>query len=226
MKIGLVSDAHGHVRALERAIGVLRDARAEEILFLGDALGYIDCVDTVQLILDEGLLPLAGNHERMILDGTTPADRDEIYRHSSIESQLSPATRSVLETWPSFRLLHDGAVLAVHGSPADPVNGYVYPDSELEGFATPLGVRFVSMGHTHHAMVRRHNGILFINPGSCGLPRDIRSSGSVAVLDLVRHDAEIIRFDISDVSADFLNKVHESVRSAWLKREADSVARR
>lgn len=214
MKIGLVSDAHGHVLALKRAILVLREAGAEEIVFLGDALGYIDCADTVSLIVDEGLIPLAGNHERMILDGTSPPELEEVYLHSSIASQLSSEDRNILATWPSFRLLHDNAVLAVHGSPSDPTNGYVYPDAKLDGFTPPLGVQFVAMGHTHHAMVRRHNGILFINPGSCGLPRDFRSTGSAAVFDLQSTTAEILRFDISDLNSAVLSRVNSTVSVA------------
>ena len=39
-------------------------------------------------------------------------------------------------------------------------------------------------GHSHVSMVETHQGILFVNPGSPTLPRQIRRLGSVAILEL------------------------------------------
>lgn len=219
MKIGLISDAHGHFRALKQGIDIVRGAGAEEILFLGDALGYIDCLKTIDVITDEGLIPIAGNHEFMIMYNKTPVEFNDVYQHSLIRARLSQYEKGILRTWPTSRLLYGGKLLAVHGSPSNPVNGYVYPDSNLDEHVVPAGVQFVVMGHTHRADVRRHGPVLYVNPGSCGLPRDIRSSGSVAILDLMDGFVEVFRFDISRFYPKLRLRVHSKVAESWVRYE-------
>ncbi|MBF8267553.1 MAG: YfcE family phosphodiesterase [Dehalococcoidia bacterium] len=71
------------------------------------------------------------------------------------------------------------------------------PDESLammieEFFGTAVDI--VVFGRTLYAMVEEHQGMLFINPGSPSLPRNLRKLGSVAILDLtpVRRDARLI----------------------------------
>ena len=41
MKFGILSDVHANLEALEVALKFLRDAEVDEIVFLGDAVGYV-----------------------------------------------------------------------------------------------------------------------------------------------------------------------------------------
>ena len=49
-------------------------------------------------------------------------------------------------------------------------------------FETPVDI--VVFGRTLYAVVEEHEGILFINPGSPSLPRNVRRLGQVAILEL------------------------------------------
>ena len=49
-------------------------------------------------------------------------------------------------------------------------------------FETPVDI--VIFGRTLYAMAEEHEGILFINPGSPSLPRNVRKLGQVAILEL------------------------------------------
>jgi predicted phosphodiesterase len=114
--------------------------------------------------------------------------------------------------------------LFVHGSPSDPTYGYVYPDTDLSSFAG-FEADVIFMGHTHRPFVRRNGDYLFVNVGSCGLPRDGDPRGSVCLFDTHSRSAEILRFDISQSSEAALSRyrMHDSVAAA-LKRLAAAPA--
>ncbi len=62
-------------------------------------------------------------------------------------------------------------------------------------------INIVVFGDSHFAVAESHNGILFLNPGSPTLPRQVRRLGTVAILELTpgtRH-AEIL--ELSTFSA-------------------------
>ena len=67
------------------------------------------------------------------------------------------------------------------------IEAHHIPDGKLpamveEYFGTALDV--VIFGRTLHALVEEHQGLLFANPGSPSLPRQMRRLGSVAILEL------------------------------------------
>jgi predicted phosphodiesterase len=196
MILGVVSDAHGNAAALRRALSVLRSGDAEEIVFLGDAVGYIPSLEAFDMVESEGLPSLRGNHEDMLLGGTTPLDRDAVYGHAATANILDAARRARMAMWPTSRRFADGAVLALHGSPTDPISGYIYPDTPLEAFAPSAPI--VVMGHTHRPFIRRCGGVLYVNAGSCAMPRDTGGFGAVAIIDTVAGTARLLRFDIRD----------------------------
>jgi putative phosphoesterase len=207
---GFVSDAHGNAEALRRALSVLRSAGAEQIAFLGDAVGYVPTLEAFDLIEAEGLAAVRGNHEDMLLNGTTPSERDRIYGHAAIRSLMSEQ-RTRMAAWPARRVLDEGNVLAVHGSPANPIEGYVYPDTPLNQFAPAAPI--VVMGHTHRPFVRKANGTLYVNAGSCAMPRDTGGFGSAAIVDTADQVARILRFDIRDAVDDVISRftLHDEV---------------
>ncbi|MCX6021309.1 MAG: metallophosphoesterase family protein [Chloroflexi bacterium] len=55
-------------------------------------------------------------------------------------------------------------------------------------FGKPVDI--VVFGHTHITLIETHQGVLFINPGSPTLPRQVRRLGAVAILELTPAGAE------------------------------------
>lgn len=197
MLLGLLSDAHGNVEAFRRSIEVLTAAGAERVYFLGDAVGYLPGEDVVTEIRKLGIPAVRGNHEEMLLRGTSPMDREHIYRLRETGARMSAANLAEIARWPTSRTLDSsfGRLWLIHGSPADPTFGYVYPDTSLEGLAiAPHAAVF--MGNTHRPFVRYSSGSLFVNVGSSGLPRDTGDRGAVCLFDDVSGEARIVRFSI------------------------------
>lgn len=156
-----------------------------------------------------------------MLDNSAGGASESIYLLKTTKSQLTEAELDFVASWPDeIREEIDGIrILMVHGSPTDPVFGYVYPDTDLSTFE---GVSdYVFMGNTHRAMRKRFGNTTFVNVGSCGLPRDDGRFGSVTIFDTKSRNITISRFNIEIESKMALEKyqaVHVSVRDVFSRR--------
>jgi len=230
MKIGLLSDAHGNLEAFEKGLQVLGRLGAAQTYFLGDAVGYLPGAEVASRIVELGLPAVLGNHEAMLLDPAGGGGREAVYQLARTAAAMPAAVRQAIARWPQGRELQlaCGRVVLVHGSPADPLWGYVYPDSDLAALAADpaLAGAFVFMGNTHRPFVRRFGGAVFVNVGSCGLPRDVGRLGSCALLDDQTGEVRIVRFDIRRETAAALRRcgpVHARVHETLRRQETEVV---
>ena len=209
--IGFFSDAHGNTEAFLVAYNSLKAAGAKDVWYLGDLVGYVP--DPV-IVSKAQALPincLSGNHEAMLLSSTEPGPREGAYRHHEIRCSLSGSDLAFLEGLnPSARLDVNGKrLLVVHGSPTDPINGYIYPDTDLSTFKD-TEADLVFAGHTHRPMDRSIEGIRFINVGSCGLPRDGRGVASACLYDPEANQVKFLDLEISETCRDLMERYNLS----------------
>mgnify|MGYP001392636715 CR=1 FL=1 len=61
-------------------------------------------------------------------------------------------------------------------------------------------VDIVIFGHTHYAVVEEYQGILFVNPGSPSLPKQLRLLGQVAIMELEADHKSAEILDLSTFS--------------------------
>lgn len=221
--IGMVSDAHGNSLAFDRAVALLLAQGAQRLYFLGDAVGYVPSAAVLDSLahLGDRVQCIRGNHEAMLLEGPSDAERERVYQLEALRPKLTPAQLAMISSWPVSRteVIDDQKVLLVHGSPTDPTYGYVYPDTDLAGFVHDAD--WVFMGNTHHPFIREQAGTTYVNIGSCGMPRDDGRYGSAALLDTKTRSARILRFDITVESRQVLEQfptVHQSVHDVYERR--------
>jgi putative phosphoesterase len=225
--IGILSDAHGNGPAFNQTIEILREAGATRFIFLGDAVGYLCSTEVVlKLIsLTSQVLCIQGNHESMLLSGEIDLSRDEIYKLSLIRKNLHKEEINFLSSWPLSRTesFNDLSVLFIHGSPADYLNGYVYPDTDLAQFEESYDVVF--MGHSHYPFIRKHGKVCYVNVGSCGMPRDDGRFGSAAIFDPITGIVKILRYDITAATNKALldNPIVHTAVKANFDRRRDSI---
>ena len=226
--VGFLSDAHGNELAFKKGISILRSCSARHVYFLGDAIGYIPSIMVLKEI--EALGPriscIRGNHEQMLLEDKWNGALAEVYMLDKVKRTISGSQLEVIRRWPKYMDIEIGQKrgLLLHGSPDDATYGYVYPDSCLDAFEVSADV--VVMGNSHYPFIRRSGHTIFINAGSCGLPRDDGRYGSVVVLDKALMKARIIRYDISSESRAMLERypeTHETVQNIF-QRRAVSIA--
>lgn len=180
MKIGIVSDVHCNHEALRIALDRMGDV--DELLCAGDAVYQFRFSNEVMALLRErGARYILGNHEEVLLGKWGEHARSvEGVQQSELEYMASQGYR--LET-----RLNGKSLVMVHGSPWEPHNEYIYPNSPAISRLAEIGADYVILGHTHYQMAERVGRSLVINPGSAGEPRDPRNGFmlSYAVLDTV-----------------------------------------
>jgi diadenosine tetraphosphatase ApaH/serine/threonine PP2A family protein phosphatase len=191
VRVGVVTDVHGNLAALEAVVAAMPSVDA--LWCLGDVVGYgAEPNECIALLDDLGAVCIVGNHDLAAL-GRVSLDyfnRDAAVAAAWTAAQLSPEARAWLEARPQTTAA--GGVTLAHGSPYDPVWEYVtsarVADRSLQCFDTAMCL----IGHTHlpSSFVQQPNGSvrteyraagevvhvaegrLLANPGSVGQPRD------------------------------------------------------
>ncbi|TKX78728.1 metallophosphoesterase [Halorubrum sp. SD626R] len=203
MKVGLISDVHANLPALE---AVLDDMPAvDRIVCAGDVVGYnpwpAECVERVR---DVAAATVRGNHDRTV---ETP----ERYRANRMaEAGLEHAKTSLSDdqlAWirglPRSAEVAGGRYLLVHSHPAaEREDAYVYPE-EFGSLDRHMGeYDGIVLGHTHVQGARSVGGGVVVNPGSVGQPRDGDPDAAYAVLDAASDEADLRRvgYDVGRVA--------------------------
>lgn len=177
MRRAIISDIHGNLEALEAVLTDIQSKNCEQILCLGDIVGYgpnpCECVDRV-IGLHASIL---GNHDLGALfdpEGFSNAAEQAIFwtRKQLENGSDAAATRRRLEFLAKLpRTRREGKLMFVHGSARNPINEYVFPEDiynrrKMEKlFSMVQGYCF--QGHTHVPGVFTSES-QFVRPEECG----------------------------------------------------------
>lgn len=179
MRIAVLSDVHGNVRALEAVLADIARRTPDVTVNLGDCVtSPLWPRETFELLETLSFPTVRGNHDRVLAE---PADAWKIPSVVFTRDTLTERQRSALGALPPSIDVAEG-VLAVHGTPASDTR-YLLED-KVDGrlalaTADTLGERLgdvaaglVLCGHSHHQHVAAdRRGRLVLNPGSVGTPR-------------------------------------------------------
>jgi len=184
MRLGLIADIHGDMRALEATLARLDELGVDRVVCMGDLVGYGSEPDAaVAAIRDRGIPCVRGNHDRWAVE-----KRQLLGLRGWRTTELRDDTWEFLERLPpSLRLECDGRILELHhGSPASDteyVTSYKPLPASVEGFWDRSDAQVLLLGHTHIPMIERGPRGTVINPGSTmGVP-GVQTSYTFAVLE-------------------------------------------
>lgn len=155
MRVGLLSDIHGNLHALQVATSVLADAATDRYVVAGDIVGYgphpNECVAAVAEL--PGLVVVAGNHELLVRGVTDQAHLPQFVTESIdwTRANLTSESWSFLAGLPPLARIDD--IVVAHGS-LNSASRYVsYPHqarAELGRLARMAPDAFILvLGHTH-----------------------------------------------------------------------------
>jgi putative phosphoesterase len=218
-RVAVITDIHANLPALEAALRRIDELGIETIFCGGDLVGYGPHPNEVcALIADRGIPTIYGNYDYAIardLDDCgcayiTPGDR-ELGQRSVVWTlaHTDGDAKDFMRGLP-FDLRFDvgaSSVHLVHGSPRK-VNEYLFEDkpaSLYERLAAAEAADVVLFGHTHKPWMREYGGVLFVNCGSVGKPKDGDPRGAFAVLDASPGSLEVtierVAYDADAVAA-------------------------
>jgi putative phosphoesterase len=178
MRIAVLADIHGNVRALRAVMEDLKQVAADRVLNLGDTVsGPLEAAETADVLISLAWITIRGNHDRQLLD--RPAEQMGLSDKAAF-AELKNHHTAWLSTLEATAEVED--LLLCHGTP-DSDNTYLLETVEPDGkvrIATPAEVkrrldgtsaRIVLCGHTHvPRIVALDDGRVIVNPGSVGLP--------------------------------------------------------
>jgi predicted phosphodiesterase len=177
MRIGLISDIHGNMFALEAVLAELDREKLDDLICLGDVAALGPEPGAVLARLRALQCPVVmGNTDAWLLSPppTIADDIDRVLTPWCI-AQCSGADLAYVRSFPPTieRPLGDErTLLCFHGSPRsyDDVILSTTPDDTLDGMLGDMRAAILAGGHTHLQMLRRYGDAHLINVGSVGLP--------------------------------------------------------
>ena len=190
MRIAVISDVHGNLRALEAVRADLEQHAPDITVNLGDCVsGPLDAAGAADRLMELSLVTIRGNHDRQLVDQspTTMGESDRV-----AFARLSPRQRAWLGTLPPTVTMGD--VLLCHGTPSSDLE-YLLERVTSSGAraATPAEIRerlgsvrqtLVLCGHSHMPrLVDLPGGPAIVNPGSVGLPAFSDDTGFPHVME-------------------------------------------
>jgi putative phosphoesterase len=218
--VAVLTDIHGNLPALQAALARIDELGIERIFCGGDLVGYGPHPNEVCALIAEREIPtIYGNYDYAIARGeedcgcayVTPHDRALGQRsvkwtlaHTSMDS------KDFMRGLPFDRhfSVAGADVHLVHGSPRK-VNEYLFEDKPprlYERLAAAERGPVLVFGHTHKPWVDEFGGVLFVNCGSVGKPKDGDPRGAFAVLTAATESVDVrierVAYDAGAVAAE------------------------
>jgi putative phosphoesterase len=219
-RIAIFSDSHGNSAATEATLAAIDPAAPDAVYCLGDLVGYgPEPNETIDLVRERAIPTVMGNYD----DGVG-FDRDDCgcaYKDAAEEERGQQSlrwTRMVTTDdrkaylrllVPEIRFEAEGLRFRlVHGSPRR-LNEYLFEERDrrsLERIARGAECDVLVFGHTHKPWVAAIAGVLFVNDGSVGKPKDGDPRAAWALLTVapsqpVSVEIQRVPYDVARMAA-------------------------
>ncbi len=222
MRIAIVSDIHGNLDAFEQVLTDIDRSNIDEIISLGDNIGYGPEPDeVVEQIQERRIESIIGNHELAVnhpkyMSWFNPVARQSLEKTIDL---LSDRTRVYIAAQKPYIVMH--GCRFVHGFPPDSALTYLFqiPEHGVQKEMEQLNEQICFVGHTHMLELISYDGqtcnrdslsegvfaldkkIKYIfNIGSVGQPRDGDNRAKYAIWDSSQSTLDI-RFIAYDIAA-------------------------
>lgn len=194
MRIAIISDVHSNLEALTSALETIDAKRVDEIVCLGDTVGYgANPNECLSLVRSRCSLILQGNHDAAAVDLS-------VANQFTLNAQLSAiwtfgilpdGDKGFLRDLPQMK--QRGDLLFSHASPYEPEEWhYVISEFDTREAFGAFAQKVCFIGHSHIPVVFSQqgkaaavepSGQFIVNVGSVGQPRDGNPDLSFGIFD-------------------------------------------
>ncbi len=218
MKYAIIADIHGNLEAFQVVLEDIRTQRADQIVCLGDVVGYnANPKECLQIVRDLNLPCVKGNHDEYCssedhLEGFNPHAADAVHW---TRNQLNAEEKQWLRDLKYSRLV--GNFTIVHATLDAPDRwGYVFDKLAAAASFPYQNTQVCFFGHTHVPVAFMRDTVVrggtyskfkvdaskkyFINVGAVGQPRDNNPKCGYVIYDTTAATIEIRRLEY-DIAA-------------------------
>jgi putative phosphoesterase len=219
-RIAIFSDLHGNSAATEAVLTAIVAEQPDAIFNLGDLVGYgAEPNETIRLIREHAIPTIMGNYDNGVgfdrddcgcaytNEGEAARGQQSLFWSRNVTTPENKAYLRALS--PEIRFEAEGKRFRlVHGSPRR-MSEYLFEDRDprsLARIARGAGADVLVFGHTHTPWVREIEGVLFINDGSVGKPKDGDPRAAWTLLTVeanqpVSVDIRRVAYDVAGMAA-------------------------
>ena len=152
MRLAVLADIHGNFQALQAVLADMARSGADEILSLGDNIGYgPEPEEVIRALRRHGVVSVMGNHELALVSRSAYQRMQETARVSLDRTRdlLGPESLTWLAGLPATLVRH--RIRLVHGCPPDSMTVYLFSPSatRLERIFAAYAEPLCFAGHTH-----------------------------------------------------------------------------
>jgi len=218
-RVAVITDVHANLPALDAALEAIRWMDVDRLLCGGDLVGYGPHPNEVcRLVEDRSIPTIYGNYDWAIARDELDCgcayvtEHDRALGQRSVEWTLAHTDRRSKDFMRGLPFdlrfeLGRKRVRLVHGSPRR-VHEYLFEDKPARTFeriAAGADCDVLVFGHTHQPWVHEYGGVLFVNCGAVGKPKDGDPRAAFALLELdeageVRASIERVPYDAEAVA--------------------------
>jgi predicted phosphodiesterase len=218
MKYAIIADIHGNWEALQVVLADIRAQNADQVVCLGDVVGYnANPKECLQVVREMNLPCVKGNHDEYCssddhLDGFNPHAADAVHW---TRNQLNDEEKTWLRDLKYSRMVDNFTI--VHATLDAPQRwGYVFDKLAAAASFPYQNTQLCFFGHTHVPVAFMRDTVVrggtyskfkvdpskkyFINVGAVGQPRDNNPKCAYVIYDTTAATIEIRRLDY-DIAA-------------------------
>ncbi len=214
LRIGVISDIHSNIHALDVVLSRLEDV--DVLIACGDTVGYgANPNEVIERLKEFSILNILGNHDVC----SVLKEPTGLVSHAALAAlwtgeQLDKMHKRYIQqlSFMQWLQVENIEILTVHGSFKEPLTEYIYPylpKSYFSQLLTDAESDLVILGHTHIPFQIKVNKGIVINPGSVGQPRDGDPNANYVILtitgDQVDLSFECVPYNVEAASKAILN---------------------
>ncbi len=212
VKIGLISDIHANLNALEAVIKDAENRGITVFLNAGDIIGFGAFPnEVIQALYSKNTLSVKGNFDLEVLAKNKWGKSSKKFAIEYTRKALTKSYQTYLRALP-LKLeieIAQKKFLLIHGTP-DSIDEHLYhdtPDERFQEIAKKAASDIIVFGHSHEQFTKKMGDTLFINPGSVGRPGDGNPQAAYAAINVNPLSVELIRvnYDV-ETAADSLRR--------------------